>query len=710
MTKEEPKSIKFIDLFAGIGGFRLGFENVGFECVFSADIDKHACEVYEANFGDYPYCDITTLNPKDIPDFDLLCAGFPCQAFSISGKQKGFYDDTRGTLFFDICRILKEKKPKAFVLENVQNLEKHDKGNTLRVMLDSLHELGYTVNYQVLNAKDFDTPQNRERIILIGNREGIYFDFSKIEKSPVRPIKEYLDKEGEFEYLNPEEYTILTEYKQQPKSGLIFIGYRNKKIRTVGVRPGTEHLSRVHKQPNRIYSSEGTHPTIASQETSGRYWIYHEGKVRKLTQDECFRFMGFPCDFKKVGLKSKLYERIGNSVCVNMMKAIAVQVNNQIFNREDEVLVNINPSQFLENIYNNALKLVDEKVNDLNDTQLKWVQSIVDKEESFKGVYSVLVSSLTYKCIHPEQDIRYHKVELENGYSGRSFDTKYVTPFLKSKKFFGAMKESGWLTRSLEQVHPFTLDFPGKIRNADVKDAFLNIINDVEENNVSPEIYLTNIFRLSIIEKSRKTVTLVNPVESESSINIEQIIEYLNKHFYYKYSTRGASILPVVAFYSIYECLIEEIGRFKNKKLDELGSHTSCDRSSKATGDIVIRDKTTNNIYEVVEVKFDITPNTIMINDAYEKFKTEPVQRYYVLSTVHADEEEQFKINEEIIKIREEHGCQVIVNGIFPSLRYYLRLLENTDKFITRYVENLQNNTELDYEHKIAWNRVQEEK
>ena len=429
-----------------------------------------------------------------------------------------------------------------------------------------------------------------------------------------------------------------------------------------------------------------------------------------MTQDECFRFMGFPCDFKKVGLKSKLYERIGNSVCVNMMKAIAVQVNNQIFNREDEVLVNINPSQFLENIYNNALKLVDEKVNDLNDTQLKWVQSIVDKEESFKGVYSVLVSSLTYKCIHPEQDIRYHKVELENGYSGRSFDTKYVTPFLKSKKFFGAMKESGWLTRSLEQVHPFTLDFPGKIRNADVKDAFLNIINDVEENNVSPEIYLTNIFRLSIIEKSRKTVTLVNPVESESSINIEQIIEYLNKHFYYKYSTRGASILPVVAFYSIYECLIEEIGRFKNKKLDELGSHTSCDRSSKATGDIVIRDKTTNNIYEVVEVKFDITPNTIMINDAYEKFKTEPVQRYYVLSTVHADEEEQFKINEEIIKIREEHGCQVIVNGIFPSLRYYLRLLENTDKFITRYVENLQNNTELDYEHKIAWNRVQEEK
>ena len=271
------------------------------------------------------------------------------------------------------------------------------------------------------------------------------------------------------------------------------------------------------------------------------------------------------------------------------------------------------------------------------------------------------------------------------------------------------MKESGWLTRSLEQAHPFDLDFPGKIKDKVVKDAFLQILNDVEVNKASAESYLVNIFRLSIIEKSKKTVTLVNPVESESTLNIEQIITYLEKHFNYKYSTRGASILPVIAFYSIYECLIDEIGRFKNKKLDKLASHTSCDRSSKATGDIVIRDKSTNDLYEVIEIKFDIVPNKIMINDAYEKFKTEPIQRYYVLSTVHADEEEQLKIDEEIIKIREEHGCQVIVNGVFPSLKYYLRLLENTDKFMDRYINNLQENPELDFEHKIAWNRVLEE-
>ncbi|MEW8994435.1 DNA cytosine methyltransferase [Clostridium sp.] len=718
----------FIDLFAGIGGFRQGFERAGFKCVFSAELDSHACEVYKENFGDDPKCDITQLDPSQIPDFDILCAGFPCQAFSISGKQKGFYDDTRGTLFFDIIRVLKEKQPTAFVLENVQNLETHDNGNTLRVMLDSLHQLGYTVNFQVLNAKDFNVPQNRERIILVGNQKGFYFDFSLIQKTPAKPIKYYLDAEGDFEYLNPDEYTILTEYKQQPKSGLIFIGYRNKKIRTVGVRPGTEHLSRVHKQPNRIYSSEGMHPTIASQETGGRYWIYHEGRVRKLTINECFKFMGFPCKFKKIGLKSKLYERIGNSVCVNMVEAIAIQVYNQIFKGgtptgtvlqqtfEKEVAANaislvqnsmtyITPQQFLENIYIKA-NSTDFAETQLTKKQLGWVKSIVEKEETLKGVYSVLVSSLTYKSLYPEQDVRYHKIELENGYSGRSFDTKYVTPFLKSKKFFGAMKESGWLTRSLEQAHPFTLDFPGKISNKVVKDAFLQILNDVEENNANSEIYLTNIFGLSLIEKAKKTVKLINPVKPESSLNIDQIIQYLEDHFYYKYSSRGASILPVLAFYSIYECLIQEMGRYKNKKLDKLGSHTSCDRSSKATGDIVIRDKTKNELYEVIEIKFDIAPNAIMINDAYEKFKSGPVQRYYVLSTSHADEEEQFKIDEEVIRIREEHGCQVIVNGIFPSLKYYLRLLENTDSFMNKYIENLEKNSELNFEHKIAWNRI----
>jgi len=700
------KTIKFIDLFAGIGGFRIGFERVGFKCVFSAEIDEHACEVYKENFGENPKCDITQLDPNIIPDFDVLCAGFPCQSFSISGKQEGFYDKTRGTLFFDICRILEVKKPKVVLLENVKNLEKHDKGNTLRIIIESLIELGYTVNYKILNAKDFDVPQNRERIIIIGNRMGKVFDFDLIETKPAKPMKYYLDKDGDFEYLNPDEYTLIDNPKIQ-KSGLIFIGYRNKKTRTVGVRPNTEHLSRVHKQPNRIYSAEGMHPTLASQETSGRYWIYVDGKVRKLTLNECFRFMGFPEDFKKIGPKSELYKRIGNSVCVNMVEAIAKQIKLQFFTKEADKMLVDKPTQFLEEIYKEAKDEQNINLLKLNKKQLKYVKIITEHEETHKAVFTVLVSSLTYKCLHPEQDVRYHQTTLKGGYSGRTFDTKYVTPFLKSKKFYGAMKESGWLTRSLEQPHPFTLDFPGKIKNKSVKEAFLLILNDVEENGADPREYLKAIFVLSIIAKKRKAVNIINPLEViESKLTIEDIMNYLKSYFEYKYKTRGTSILPVVAMYSIYQCLIDELERFKGKKLDELASHTSCDKSSGATGDIVVRNIDNDEIYEVVEVKYGINITEMTISDAFNKIKNKQVQRYYILSTIKPSDKELKNMYKLINYIRNEHGCQFIVNGIYETIRYYLRLLKNTDKFLEYFSSNIQNNIEINYEHKIAWNNL----
>lgn len=701
----ETKKLKFIDLFAGIGGFRLGFEDVGCECVFSSEIDDHACEMYELNFGENPKCDITQLNPKEIPDFDILCAGFPCQAFSICGKQKGFYDETRGTLFFDICRILEEKKPRAFVLENVFNLEKHDSGRTLTVMLSALSELGYTVVYKVLNARDFGVPQNRERIVIVGNKEGRAFDFTKLRTETVESMKSFLDSDGVFEVLPQDSYTIIENslVKKQPKSGLIFCGYRNKKTRTVGVRPGTEHLSRVHKQPNRIYSAEGIHPTLASQESSGRYFIKVDDVVRKLTMNECFRFMGFPENYKKIGSTANLYARIGNAICVNMVKAVALEIVNQFFvggeNMEREV-------EFLEEKYNKA-----EKINRLEETgltteQLNMVKTVVDKEETFKGVFTVLLTSLVYKSLHPEQDVRRHQANMENGYSGRSFDTKYITPFMKQKRFLGAMKESGWLTRSLEQNIPYTLDFPGKIQNKDVKMSFLKMLNDVEENGADPEKYVLAVMAYSIKCKKDKTVILVNPIEKETSLTINEIMKSLHEHFYFPYKSRGASILPVVALYSVYQCITEELKRFDGKTLDKLASHNSCDRSSGETGDIVVRNDVDNSIYEVVEVKFDIPINSIMIEDAYKKISEKPVQRYYLLSTVVPSEDERVAIDEMICKIRDEHGCQIIVNGVFPTLKYYLRLLDNTDLFVERYVKNLSNNTEINFEHKIAWNKV----
>ena len=704
-------NFKFIDLFAGIGGFRLALESIGGKCVYSSEIDEHACKMYEANFNENPYSDITKVNPKDLPEFDVLCGGFPCQAFSICGKQKGFIDDTRGTLFFDIVRILQEKNPPAFILENVKNLTTHDKGKTLSIMMDTLNKLGYTVNYQVLNAKDFGVPQNRERIILVGNKKGIHFDFDKVVKTESKPMKEYLDKKGKFEYLDKKDYTIIEDkyVKTQPQSGLRFIGYRNKPIRKAGVRPNTEHLSRVHRQINRIYSSDGMHPTIASQEMNGRYFIYDNGKVRKLTINECYRFFGFPENFKKIGKDTQLYERIGNSVCVNMIREVGKEVINQILNEKEESET-MNPFEFLEKTYQTAMNLNSINELELSERQIRNIETIVNYEESNKGVYTALVSSLTYKCLNPNQDVRYHKIELKNGYSGRSFDTKFVTPFMKEKRFLGAMKESGWLTRSIEQAHPFNKDFPGKINHADLKSTFLDIFEDIEEKGASAEEYLKGIFYQSIQEKKRKTITIINPVDKESNIPIQDIIKLLKEHFYYKYSTRGASILPVVAFYSIYQCMIKYFDRFKGKQLDELGSHNSCDRSSKETGDIVVRNKEDNSIYEVLEIKFDIVPNKLMVQDAYDKFKDrDSVQRYYILSTKHVtDETEQEKINDFIKKVYSEHGCQIIINGVFDSLKYYLRLLTNTDEFLKYYTDNLQKNTELDFEHKIAWNRIVE--
>lgn len=340
---------KFIDLFAGIGGFRMGFENNGFECVFSSEKNKYCQEVYKDNFGEEPYGDITKIAPKDIPDFDLLLGGFPCQPFSISGKKLGF-DDTRGTLFFNVCQIIQEKKPKVVVLENVKHLIHHDKKRTLTVILNSLKELGYNVSHQVLNSKDFGLPQNRERIFIIGCKNS-FFDFNKLQKSPTPQLENFLDKKNSFEFLDKSEYTLIDNPKKQP-AGLIFVGYRNKNQWKKGVRPNTSHLSRVHRQPNRIYSVEGVHPTIPSQETSGRFFIYlpKMDMVRKLTLDECYRIMGFPSSFKRHSKTGEQYKQIGNSVAVSVIDAIAKQILEQnLLNDEPQTEIIGNLQALLHN-------------------------------------------------------------------------------------------------------------------------------------------------------------------------------------------------------------------------------------------------------------------------------------------------------------------------------------------------------------------------
>lgn len=698
--------IKFIDLFAGIGGFRLGFDQAGgYSCVFSSDNDSHAAEMYKLNYGDSSLGDITSTDSSDIPDFNVLLGGFPCQSFSISGKQQGFKDSLRGTLFFDIVRILEEKNPEVFVLENVANLEKHDNGNTFRIMMDSLHELGYTVNYKILNGKDYGVPQNRSRIIIVGNRLGKVFDFEKVKETKISSMEDFLDKEGNFEILNPEDYTLLEEkmLKRQP-SGLIFRGYLNNKGRFNGIRPNTDHLSRVHRQPNRIYSTKGVHPTIPSQETSGRFWIHTStGIVRKLTLDECYRFQGFPEDFKKTGSLGQLYARIGNSIVVPMVKEIAIQVREQFFseNKED-IEMSQTPKDYLNQIYNEAIVKKDNY--GLTNKQQENIKMIVSREENFKGVFTVVFSSLVYKSLHPEQDVRNHQAGLENGYSGRTFDTKIVTPFLNEKRFLGAMKESGWLTRSLEQAHPYNLEYPGKIRNEKLRLSFLAIFEDIENKNVDPEDYLKFLIKESFDERKKKEVVLINPIDKDSNYIIKDIVEMITSHFDFKYQNAGASVLPEICIYSIYECLIVQLKRFSGKVLTELGSHTSADLRSKDIGDISVKDGV--DFFEAVEIKYKKPITYEDVYSAYNKIKPTKVQRYYLLSTENINKEDEDKINKLIREVEKEHGCQIIVNGLVASLNYYLRLLDDTDEFMDNYLENLSKNSEVKAEQKLAWNEI----
>lgn len=293
------KQIRFIDLFAGIGGFHLGMKAAGAKCVFACEFDDNARKTYVANHSVASFArNIQDVKPTSIPEYDILCAGFPCQPFSISGHKQGFNDERANTVT-ELFRIIAETTPQAIILENVKHLQHVSRGAVFSKILADLEALGYTVAWSLLNAKDFGVPQNRERIVIVASKFKFTFPKRTGSNKDLR-LRDFLDasNENDFEFM-PGKFTKISQPVKQ-KSGLIFAGYRNIKFRTKGIRPGTEHLSRTHKQPNRIYSIDGVHPTLPSQETSGRFWILLDnGKVRKLTLAECFRLMGFPENFKK---------------------------------------------------------------------------------------------------------------------------------------------------------------------------------------------------------------------------------------------------------------------------------------------------------------------------------------------------------------------------------------------------------------------------
>lgn len=291
-------NFKFVDLFCGIGGFRFAAErlfrekNNSFKCVFSSDIDEYACQSYKANFGERPSGDITKVRARDIPDHDLLFAGFPCQPFSIIGLGKGF-EDTRGTLFFEIARILAEKKPKAFVLENVKRLVSHENGKTFKKILQTLRELGYYVDYKILNALDCGLPQKRERVIIVGANVPFHMKWPEKVKNG-KMLKDILEKNVPAKY-----------YASQT------IVNRRKTAHQSAYRPAIWHENKS--------GNISSYPYSCALRAGASYNYLLVNGERRLTPREMLRLQGFPDTFQIVLGDSHIRKQAGNAVPVNMI-------------------------------------------------------------------------------------------------------------------------------------------------------------------------------------------------------------------------------------------------------------------------------------------------------------------------------------------------------------------------------------------------------
>ena len=313
----EKAAFTFIDLFAGIGGMRIAFEKAGGHCVYSNEWDKYSLQTYFANFGDLPDGDITQVEAASIPDHDILVAGFPCQPFSIAGVSKkqslgratGFEDKTQGTLFFDICRILKEKRPRAFLLENVKNLCSHDRGRTFKIITGSLDELGYDIFYKVIDGQNY-VPQHRERILIVGfdrRRYGAEVDFS-FDLTPAGPkpvMRDILETAVDERYtLSDKLWNYLQHYAAKHKAAGNGFGY------------GIADLDGVSRTLSARYYKDGSEILI---EQKGK-------NPRRLTPRECARLQGFPESFKIPVSDTQAYKQFGNSVVVPLMSNVALLI------------------------------------------------------------------------------------------------------------------------------------------------------------------------------------------------------------------------------------------------------------------------------------------------------------------------------------------------------------------------------------------------
>jgi len=336
-NKGTKASFTFIDLFAGIGGTRLGFESAGGRCVFTSEWDKESQKTYYANFGEVPHGDITKIEAKTIPDFDVLLAGFPCQPFSSIGQRQGFKHATQGTLFYDVARIIEEKKPKAFMLENVPGLLTHGKGKTFKVIVKTLISLGYTVDYKVLDSSKFGVPQQRKRIYIVGFRDDLVeenFEFVFPEGNNSRVyINKYLEKDVKGYSISKH---LQDSYIYKKDDGRPLVVDSNSKVHVKTL------VSTYHK----------------IQRLTSTFVKDGETGLRLFTVNECKAIMGFPKEFIVPVSRTQMYRQFGNSVVVPVISAVAKKI-----------------AQVLEECDNSRVILSEEKI--YNSTELSIASSNV---------------------------------------------------------------------------------------------------------------------------------------------------------------------------------------------------------------------------------------------------------------------------------------------------------------------------------------------
>jgi len=361
----------------------------------------------------------------------------------------------------------------------------------------------------------------------------------------------------------------------------------------------------------------------------------------------------------------------------------------------------MNHKEKLLQVYKKATNTEDIQC-EIPDTYKDFISKIANNCTRLKGVYTVLITLLVHKTLNPDQDIRFHQAQI-GGFSGRNIDKQYITPTLQELGL-PAMAESGWLTRSLEQPKPYTLDYPGKIGNKSVKEAFLNLIDWIQKNPDKAELAL-RILLGQVIQNTNFTKIEITKIENNARLNIKLIVDGLEEHFNFNYKTHGASKLPVLAFYAIYQIFIEEVERYKLCTLKKLASHTASDLTSRSAGDIEVFDEN-NKLFEAVEIKHGKKIDIQIIRIVKEKIVKYNPQRYCVFSSSDIEKSDSELIDMEISEIDNNHGCQIIINGTIPTLKYYLRLISSLDIFINKYSILIESDSELQITHKIKWNEI----